>query len=65
MSDCNDIRWKLDSIEKRQRRMESRQTGIREQNLINLLKIASANDVVRVALGVDWVHKVYLHTEQS
>jgi len=65
MSECNDIRWTLTRIEKRQIRMESRQIGVREQNLVALLKIALQNDVVKTALGKVWVDDVYRNTESS
>jgi len=65
MSDRNDIRWALTRIEKRQARMESRQLGQREQNLIALLKLAVINDVVRAALGKEWTDSVYRNIEIS
>ena len=59
MSDCNDIRWALERLEKRQIRMESRQLGYREQQLTALLRLAADNDVVNAALGKEWATKVW------
>lgn len=60
MSECNDIRWALERIEKVTKRIENRQLGQRETVALNLLSSALNSEVVRVTLGPDWVKRVNL-----
>jgi hypothetical protein len=60
MSECNDIRWALERIEKIAKRVEDRQLGKRETVALNLLSSAVESEIVCAALGPDWVKRVNL-----